>query len=97
MAKDTEIQNNEKYRLTSILRIIEAQENERLDANNNLRLVMEGFKSTALFDKDHVDERIIADAIKAHMTQMKQPPLVGQDVMGVNDGRAVMLGYVLTP
>ena len=57
---------------------------------------MEGFKSTALFDKDHVDERIIADAIKAHMTQMKQPPLVGQDVMGVNEGWAVKL-YLLTP
>ena len=62
-----------------------------------MRLIIEGFKSTVLFDKDHVDERIIADTIKAHMTQMKQPPLIGQDVMGVNDGRAVKLGYVLTP
>ena len=57
---------------------------------------MEGFKSSVNFDKDHVDEKIVADAIKFHMNQMKQPPLVGKDVMGVNEGRPVKM-YTLTP
>ena len=57
---------------------------------------MEGFKSSVNFDKEHVDERMIADAIKIHMTQMKQPPLIGKDVMGVNEGKPVKL-YVLSP
>ena len=52
---------------------------------------MEGFKSSVNFDKEHVDDRMIADAIKIHMTQMKQPSLVGKDVMGVNEGRPVKL------
>ena len=73
------------------MRIIEDRENERLDANNSLKLIMEGFKSSVDFDKDHVDEQMIADAIKFHMTQMKQPPLVGKDVMGVNNGKPVKI------
>merc|ERR1711873_11370 len=39
---------------------------------------------------------MIADAIKIHITQMKQPPLIGKDVMGVNEGKPVRL-YVLSP
>ena len=96
LAKESESQKNEKFRLNSILRLIEERKTEKINANTNLKLVMEGFKSSVNFDKDHVDERMVAEAIKFHMNQMKQPPLVGKDVMGVNEGRPVKM-YTLTP
>ena len=75
---------------------MEERETEKINAKTNLKLVMEGFKSSVNFDKDHVDERMVAEAIKFHMTQMKQPPLIGKDVMGANEGRPVKV-YTLTP
>ena len=96
LAKESEFQKNEKIRLNSILQVIEERETEKIDANTSLKLVMEGFKSSVSFDKEHVDKRNIAEAIKFHMTQMKQPPLIGKDVMGANEGRPVRL-YVLSP
>ena len=96
LAKESEWQKNEKFRLNGILRIIEERETEKIDANTSSRLIMEGFQSLVNFDKEHVDERMIADAIKIHMTQMKQPPLIGKEVMRVNEGKPVKL-YVLSP
>ena len=66
-------------------------------ANNNLKLVMEGLKSSAHFDKEHADERLLTEQIKAHITIIKCTPLIGQDMMGVHDEKPVKIGFKLTP
>ena len=57
LAKESETQKSEKLRLSSILRLMDERENEKINANTNLKLVMEGFKSSVNFDKEHVDEK----------------------------------------
>ena len=51
--------------------------------------MMEGFKSSVNFDKEHVDKILIAEAIKAHMNIMKSPPVIGKDIMGIIDGKPI--------
>ena len=97
LAKEADMQNNEKCKLNSVLRVFETQSNERLEANNNLKLVMEGFKSSAHFDKEHADERLLTEQIKAHMTIIKRTPLIGQDMMGIHDEKPIKLGFQLSP
>ena len=58
---------------------------------------MEGFKSSAHFDKEHADERLLTDQIKAHMTIIKHTPLIGQDMMGVIEDKPISLGFKLSP
>ena len=96
LAKDMEMQNNEKCKLNSTMRVFETQSNERRDASNNLKMVMEGFKSSVNVERDQTDVKMLIDQIKAHMTATMSTPLVGQDLTGIHDNKAVSLGIKLT-
>ena len=60
-------------------------------------MVMEGFKSSANFEKEQADSRLLTDQIKAHMTITKHTPLVGQDMIGILDDKPIKLGFQLSP
>ena len=82
LSKDATTQNNEKCKINSVLHVFEAQSAERLSANSNLALVMEGFRSTAHFDEKSPDARLLTEQIKTHMAVIKRTPLEGQEMMG---------------
>ena len=97
LSKEADMQNNEKCKLNSVLRVLGTHSNERFEANNNLKLVMAGFKSSAHFDKEHADERLLTEQVKAHMTISKHTPLIGQDMIGILEEKPIKLGFQLTP
>merc|ERR1712240_109689 len=51
--------------------------------------MMECFKSSVKFDKEHADANMTAEAIKAHMNIMKSRPVIGKDIMGIIDGKPI--------
>ena len=58
---------------------------------------MEGFKSSAHFDKDQADARLLTEQIKTHMTISKCTPLIGQDMVGILEEKPIKLGFQLSP
>ena len=97
LSKEVDLQNNEKAKITGVLHILETTSKDKIVANNNLKMVMEGFKSSANFEKEQADSRLLTDQIKAHMTITKHTPLVGQDMVGVLDDKPIKLGFQLSP
>ena len=99
LSKEADLQNNKKCKINSVLRVLETHSNEKFDANNNLKMVMEGFKSSANFDKDQADARLLTEQIKTHMTISKctVTPLIGQDMMGILEEKPIKLGFQLSP
>ena len=96
LAKNFRIQKNERCKLNSILRRFETESSEKLSANSDLKLVIEGFRSTVHFDdKKDSDSKILTEHIKAHMGIMKRTPLVGQELMGLVDNVARPLNFKL--
>ena len=95
LGKDIETQNNEKFRLNSTMRVFDSQANERREASNNLQIVMAGFKSSVNVG-DQSNVKMLIDHIKANMTATNSTPLVGQDLTGIHDNKAVSLGIKLS-
>ena len=58
---------------------------------------MEGFKSSAHFDKEQADARLLTEQIKMHMTVSKRTPLIGQHMIGILEEKPIKLGFQLSP
>ena len=91
LTKDIESQNNEKFQLNSTKRLFDTQNTERRNADHNLQMVITGFKASVNVNEDHADSRALIDTLKAHMNATKNTPLVGQELVGIQDGQAVKL------
>ena len=90
LTKDIESQNNEKFRLNSTKRIFDTQNTEKRDASHNLQMVMAGFKSSVNVN-DQSDSKALIEHLKVHMNATNSTPLVGQELVGIQDGQAVKL------
>ena len=59
-------------------------------------MVLTGFKASVNVNEDHTDSKALIDTLKAHMNATKNTPLVGQELVGIQDGQAVKLRISLS-
>ena len=67
----------------------ELEGDDKISANNCLRLVIEGFRSTEYVggeDDISLDAKVLIDYIKNHMFFKKRTPLLGEDLVTQTDG-----------
>ena len=75
--------------------MFDTQNTEKRDANHNLQMVMAGFKSSVNVN-DQSDSKALIDHLKTHMNATNSTPLVGQELTGIQDNKAVNLGIKLS-
>ena len=55
-------------------------------------MVLTGFRASVNVNEDNADSKVLIDTLKAHMSETKKSPLIGQELVGLqSDGQPVNL------